>query len=53
MITVADVELLAALLQRAGVNPYEAFWANAKMDKLRAEAARAELEAQKKEEGDD
>ena len=51
MITVQEVELLAALLQRAGVNPYEASWANAIMDKLRAWAAKAELE-QKKEETD-
>ena len=47
MVTVADVELLANLLQRAGVNPYEAFWANVKMDEIRVLVARAELEQRK------
>lgn len=47
MISLQEVELLAKLLQRAGVNPYEAAWANGIMNRLRAEAARAELEKKK------
>ena len=47
MITLEEVELLAVLLQRAGINPYEAYWANSIMDRLRAVAAAAELERQK------
>ena len=47
MITLKDVELLANLLQRAGVNPYEAYWANDIMNELRAEAAVAELKQRK------
>jgi len=45
MITLQEVEMLAALLQRAGVNRYEAIWANTTMNKLRAIAAEAEAEA--------
>jgi len=35
MLTREEVEMLAALLTRAGVNAYEAAWANVVMDKLR------------------
>lgn len=45
MITRDEVELLAGLLSRAGVNQYEAAWANMVVDKLRAEAAKQEAEA--------
>ena len=48
MITVQEVEMLAGLLQRAGVNPYEAAWANAILDRLRT---LAQAQAQKKAEG--
>jgi len=44
MITIQEVEMLAVLLQRAGVNAYEMIWANAILDRLRAEAARTTLE---------
>lgn len=43
MITRDEVELLAALLARAGVNQYEAAWANAIMNRLRALAAAQEI----------
>jgi len=39
MLTVQEVELLASLVMRAGVNPIEALWANATLDRLRAAAA--------------
>ena len=42
MITVQEIEMLAGLLQRAGVNQYEAAWANMVMDKLRALALEQE-----------
>lgn len=35
MLTREEVEMLAGLLARAGVNAYEAAWANTVMDKLR------------------
>ena len=35
MLTREEVEMLASLLTRAGVNVYEAAWANVVMDKLR------------------
>lgn len=34
-ITQEEVEMLAVLLQRAGVNQYEAIWANMMLNKLR------------------
>lgn len=43
-ITVQEIELLAALLQRAGVNVYEMMFANSILDRLRAAAAAAELQ---------
>ena len=49
MLTREEVEMLAALLTRAGVNVYEAAWANAVMDKLRVLAS---LDAQAKEKQD-
>lgn len=42
-VTLEEVELLANLLTRAGVNPYEAQWANNVMNKMRAIAAGAAL----------
>ena len=36
MITMQEVEMLAQLVGRAGVNPYEAAWANTFLDRLRA-----------------
>ena len=50
MITLREVEMLASLLQRAGVNQIEASWANIVMDRLRAAAAAFELEQKKAEE---
>jgi len=50
MLTRDEVEMLAALLTRAGVNVYEAAWANAVMDKLRVLAS---LDAQAKEKQED
>ena len=38
MVTLSEIEMLAALLARAGVNAYEAAWANNLMDRLRAQA---------------
>lgn len=49
MLTREEVEMLAALLTRAGVNAYEAAWANVVMDKLRVLAS---LDAQAKEKQD-
>ena len=49
MLTREEVEMLASLLQRTGVNVYEALWANAMLDKLRVLAG---LDAQKKQEKD-
>lgn len=46
-LTVQEVEMLAGLLARAGINQYEAIWANAIMDRLRTEAAKGELEGKK------
>lgn len=42
MITPAEVEMLAALLARAGVTPIEAAWANGMLNKLRALAKATE-----------
>ena len=50
MLTREEVEMLASLLTRAGVNAYEAAWANGVMDKLRVLAGPAD--AQKKQEKD-
>ena len=47
MLTCEEVELLAGLLARAGVNAYEAAWANVVLEKLRVLAS---LDAQKKQE---
>jgi len=47
MLTREEVEMLASLLTRAGVNVYEAAWANMVMDKLRVLVS---LDAQKKQE---
>ena len=47
MLTREEVEMLASLLTRAGVNVYEAAWANAMLDKLRVLAS---LEQAKKQE---
>jgi len=49
MLTREEVEMLAALLARAGVNNYEAAWANVVLEKLRVLAS---LDAQKKQEKD-
>ena len=51
MLTGEEVELLATLLARTGVNAYEAAWANTILDKLRVLAA-AQAKAQKKQEKD-
>lgn len=45
MFTVQEVELLAGILQRAGVNQYEALWCNQMLDRLRAIAVGMELTA--------
>lgn len=39
MLTREEVEMLAGLLARAGVNAYEAAWANVMLDKLRVLAS--------------
>ena len=39
MLTLEEVEMLAGLLARAGVNAYEAAWANTILDKLRVLAS--------------
>jgi len=49
MLTHEEVEMLAALLARAGVNTYEAAWANVVLEKLRVLAS---LDAQKKQNTD-
>jgi len=49
MLTREEVEMLASLLTRAGVNAYEAAWANGVMDRLRVLAG---PDAQKKQEKD-
>jgi len=48
MLTREEVEMLASLLTRAGVNVYEAAWANAVMDKLRVLAVPGEQKKQEK-----
>ena len=48
MLTLEEVEMLAALLARAGVNVYEAAWANGVMDKLRVLAVPGEQKKQEK-----
>lgn len=53
VVTLQDIELLAGLLQRAGVNPYEAFWANMIINKLRAMVAGITLELLKKKESEE
>jgi len=55
MITTQELELLAQLLARAGVNPYEAAWANQFLDRLRSMVLTAEAEsrAEAKTEADD
>lgn len=45
MLTTQEVELLAALVMRAGVNQYEAIWANSVLDRLRAAALEQQAEA--------
>ena len=49
MLTREEVEMLAALLARTGVNVYEAAWANVVLDKLRVLAS---LDEQAKKEQD-
>ena len=44
-ITMTEVELLAGLLQRAGVTPIETLWANMVLSKLRSLAAQFADEA--------
>ena len=51
MLTSEEVEMLAALLARAGVNGYEAAWANVVLEKLRVLAA-AKAKIEKKQEKD-
>ena len=46
-ITPKEVEMLARLMARAGVNEYEAAWTNSVLDKLRALAAEQALPKQK------
>ena len=54
MITTQEVEMLAGLVMRAGVNQIEAAWANSILNRLRAAAieqqAKATLEQKKGEE---
>jgi len=45
MLTTQEVELLAKLVMRAGVNPIEAVWANAILDRLRALALEQQAQA--------
>lgn len=45
MLTLQEVELLGALLSRAGVNPYEALWANSVLDRLRTLALEQQAKA--------
>ena len=45
MITLQEVEMLAGLVMRAGVNQIEAAWANAILDRLRAAALEQQAEA--------
>lgn len=53
MITMMEVEMLAGILLRAGVNQVEAAWCNGVLDKLRAAAAAAELQQKQTTEADD
>jgi hypothetical protein len=48
-ITKEEVDNLAYLLSRAGVNPVEVMWANAMLDRLRALAAEMSAPKPKKE----
>lgn len=42
MLTMQEVEMLAGLVMRAGVNQIEAMWANAILDRLRVLALEAQ-----------
>lgn len=49
MLTIQEVEMLANLLARCGINQYEAMWANTILEKLRADAlSKARQEEDKK-----
>jgi isopropylmalate/homocitrate/citramalate synthase len=48
-LTLAEVEMLANLLARAGVNQIEASWANSVLDGLRAIALEQKKNIQKEE----
>jgi len=50
MVTLQEIELLASLLQRAGVNQIEALFANDVMDRLRALVAAEELKRKDRDE---
>jgi len=42
MLTIQEIEMLAVLLARAGVNQFEAAWANSVLDRMRALAVEPE-----------
>lgn len=45
MLTIQEVELLATILQRAGVTQIEALWVNGILDRLRAATLEQRAEA--------
>jgi len=45
MLTIEEVEMLAMLLQRSGVTPIEAAWANSILNRLRAAALEQQAKA--------
>lgn len=52
-VTLAEIEMLASLLMRAGVTPIEASFANSVLDRLRAAAAAVELQQKQTRENND
>jgi len=53
MITSQEIEMLAGLLQRAGVNVYEMMWANSILEKLRVSALEQQTKAALEQKKDD
>jgi hypothetical protein len=53
MLTMQEIEMLAGLLQRAGVNVYEMVWANSILDRLRTIALEQQAKAMQEQKKDD
>jgi hypothetical protein len=53
MLTIQEIEMLAGLLQRAGVNVYEMTWANSILERLRAIALEQQAKIAREQKKDD